>query len=155
MLYILAYFRVFSKTGGEVIRAYLQYIVVCDIIELDIKRIKENIMNEDKLNIENTKAQMRKGLLEFCILQIISKGKIYASDILKKLKEADLIVVEGTIYPLLSRLKNYDLLDYSWEESKSGPPRKYYTITSKGQKSLEALKQAWEDISKSIKSLYK
>ena len=114
-----------------------------------------NPMTEEKISIENTKAQMRKGLLEFCILQVISKGKIYASDILKKLKEADLIVVEGTVYPLLSRLKNYDLLDYSWEESKSGPPRKYYTITAKGQKNLSLLKEAWDDISKSIKSLYK
>lgn len=112
-------------------------------------------MNEEKISIENTKAQMRKGLLEFCILQVISKGKIYASDILKKLKEADLIVVEGTVYPLLSRLKNYELLDYSWEESKSGPPRKYYTITAKGQKKLKLLQEAWNDISKSIKSLYK
>lgn len=112
-------------------------------------------MNEEKISIENTKAQMRKGLLEFCILQVISKGKTYASDILKKLKEADLIVVEGTVYPLLSRLKNYELLDYSWEESKSGPPRKYYTITAKGQKNLSLLKEAWDDISKSIKSLYK
>ena len=112
-------------------------------------------MNEEKISIENTKAQMRKGLLEFCILQVISKGKIYASDILKKLKEADLIVVEGTVYPLLSRLKNYELLDYSWEESKSGPPRKYYTITAKGQKNLKLLQEAWNDISKSIKSLYK
>lgn len=102
---------------------------------------------------ENTKTQLRKGVLEFCILQIISRGKTYASDILKKLKDADLIVVEGTVYPLLSRLKNDGLLDYSWEESKNGPPRKYYSLTPPGEESLSALKEAWNDLQKSISSL--
>jgi len=110
---------------------------------------------EEKINIENTKAQMRKGLLEFCILQTIFKSKLYTNDILEKLKEADLIVVEGTIYPLLSRLKNSGLLDYSWEESKNGPPRKYYSLTEKGRETLKALHQVWENLYKSIKSLNK
>jgi len=108
---------------------------------------------ELNINIENTKAQMRKGILEFCILLVISKDKIYASDILKKLKEADLIVVEGTIYPLLSRLKNAELLEYSWEESKSGPPRKYYILTEKGKEVLKGMNKSWKELSGSIKSL--
>lgn len=105
--------------------------------------------------LENTKAQMRKGSLEFCIMLIISKGEVYASDILKELKNADLIVVEGTLYPLLSRLKGSDLLQYTWKESESGPPRKYYTLTEKGRKNLEQLKQTWSKLTKSINSLIK
>lgn len=108
---------------------------------------------EEKTSIENTKAQMRKGLLEFCILQTLLKNKLYTNDILKKLKEADLIVVEGTIYPLLSRLKNGGLLHYSWEESKNGPPRKYYSLTKKGHETLKILRQIWHNLNKSIKSL--
>ena len=93
--------------------------------------------------IENTKAQMRKGILEFCILLVIKKEKIYASDILKKLKKVDLLVVEGTLYPLLSRLKNSGLLKYDWEESKVGPPRKYYSLTDKGRETLNHLSKIW------------
>ena len=81
------------------------------------------------MKLENTKAQMRKGVLEYCILSILSKGDAYASDIIKELKEAEIIVVEGTLYPLLTRLKNATLLAYRWEESKQGPPRKYYELT--------------------------
>lgn len=103
--------------------------------------------------LENTKAQMRKGILEFCILLVISQGKIYASDILKELKKADLIVVEGTLYPLLSRLKDAELLEYTWEESKSGPPRKYYALTPKGKETLKNLMTTWTKLSKSINSL--
>lgn len=105
--------------------------------------------------LENTKAQMRKGSLEFCIMLIISKGEVYASDILKDLKKADLIVVEGTLYPLLSRLKSSLLLQYTWKESESGPPRKYYTLTDKGEKNLEQLKQTWSKLEKSINLLIK
>jgi len=104
-------------------------------------------------NFEETKAQMRKGMLEFCTLLIISRGKVYASDILKELKKADLIVVEGTLYPLLNRLKNEELLGYSWKESSSGPPRKYYTLTSNGKEKLEQLKATWESLVKSINIL--
>ena len=107
------------------------------------------------MNIENTRAQMRKGLLEFCILLIISQGKIYASDILKELKKADLLVVEGTIYPLLNRLKNSQLLSYDWEESQSGPPRKYYQLSAKGRLFLNSLMKTWQSLDKSINSLVK
>ncbi|MFA4941728.1 MAG: PadR family transcriptional regulator, partial [Patescibacteria group bacterium] len=110
-------------------------------------------MNE--INLENTKAQMRRGILEFCILLIISKGNVYTNDILTELKTADLIVVEGTIYPLLTRLKNSGILDYSWRESKSGPPRKYYSLTGKGKKTLEELSETWQDLNKSISALIK
>src|SRR5262245_35940730 len=106
-------------------------------------------------SLENSKAQMRKGSLEFCIMLIISKSEVYASDILKELKRADLIVVEGTLYPLLSRLKSLELLQYTWRESESGPPRKYYTLTEKGEKNLEQLKTTWSKLAKSINSLIK
>lgn len=104
-------------------------------------------------DFEETKAQMRKGMLEFCTLLIISRDKVYASDILKELKEADLIVVEGTLYPLLNRLKNEELLGYSWKESSSGPPRKYYTLTVHGKEKLEQLKATWISLVKSINTL--
>ena len=84
------------------------------------------------MNLENTIAQMRKGVLEYCILSILKNGEAYPSDILLKLKKSNLIVVEGTLYPLLTRLKNAGLLTYRWEESKSGPPRKYYSETAEG-----------------------
>lgn len=98
------------------------------------------------MDLENTKAQMRKGILEYCILSIISKGEIYASDILEQLKEAKLIVVEGTLYPLLTRLKNDGLLAYSWQESTMGPPRKYYLLTKEGEAFLEALENSWQEL---------
>lgn len=96
---------------------------------------------------ENTKVQMRKGILEFCILGIISRGEVYASDILDALKNANMLVVEGTVYPLLTRLKNAGLLTYEWKESTSGPPRKYFTLTTEGQTALEELKQTWNELS--------
>lgn len=108
-----------------------------------------------EINTENTKAQMRKGILEFCILLVISRGKIYASDILNELKQADLLVVEGTVYPLLSRLKNSGLLSYDWEESDAGPPRKYYQLTPKGRIFLKKLLQTWEELDGSISALVK
>lgn len=111
--------------------------------------------DKNKKDMENTKAQMRKGFLEFLILLIISKKEIYASDILKKLKDADLIVVEGTLYPLLTRLKNSDLLEYKWQESKTGPPRKYYSITGKGADTLQELGKTWSSMKKATESLIK
>ncbi|UPA22940.1 PadR family transcriptional regulator [Candidatus Peribacteria bacterium] len=103
---------------------------------------------------ENTKAQMRKGTLEFCILLIINQSPgIYAPDILKKLGEIDMIVVEGTIYPLLSRLKRDGMLEYEWEESKSGPPRKLYTLTKDGKAGLKNLIAHWNSLSSSLSSL--
>jgi PadR family transcriptional regulator PadR len=110
-------------------------------------------MNKEQL--ENTKAQMRKGILEFCSLLIISRGRVYASEILNELKNADLLVVEGTLYPLLSRLRTAGLLEHTWEESKSGPPRKYYTLTDKGIETLKELTFTWDTLSSSIKSLIK
>ncbi|KXK46324.1 MAG: transcriptional regulator, PadR family [Bacteroidetes bacterium OLB10] len=92
-------------------------------------------------NLENTQSQMRKGVLEFCILSIISKGEVYPSDIIDEMKEAKLIVVEGTLYPLLTRLKNAGLLSYNWVESNAGPPRKYYKLTPLGQEHLKELKK--------------
>ena len=108
-----------------------------------------------KSNTEKTKAQMRKGVLELCILAIMKDEEAYASDIIRQMKEAQLIVVEGTLYPLLTRLKNEGLLDYRWEESKSGPPRKYYRITSDGRKTLDELRESWEELSKSVLKITK
>ncbi len=105
------------------------------------------------VNTENTQAQMRKGILEFCILLIVSKKKAYVSDIRTTLQEADLLVVEGTLYPLLSRLKNAGLLTYDWQESKSGPPRKYYSLSPKGKATLKDLTGTWTHLRDSISSL--
>lgn len=106
--------------------------------------------NNPAFSIENTKVQMRKGILEFCILGVISRGEVYASDILDALKAANMLVVEGTVYPLLTRLKNAGLLTYEWRESTGGPPRKYFTLTAEGQKSLDELKETWTDLSKAV-----
>ncbi len=99
------------------------------------------------MNAENIKSQMRKGYLEYCILLILKNKSAYASDIIGELKEAKLIVVEGTLYPLLTRLKNGELLDYRWEESTQGPPRKYYEMTETGKLFLNELETAWQEIS--------
>ncbi|AFD08715.1 PadR family transcriptional regulator [Solitalea canadensis] len=96
--------------------------------------------------IENTQTQMRKGILEYCILSIISRGEIYASDIMEELRNARLLVVEGTLYPLLTRLKNNGLLVYNWVESASGPPRKYYKLSEDGQKVLDQLDVTWQEL---------
>ena len=103
------------------------------------------------MNTVNAKAQMKKGILEMCILGIISEGEAYPSDIIKQLKEAELIVVEGTLYPLLNRLKNAGFLDYSWKESTSGPPRKYYKITENGTTFLNSLLESWNQLVKAVK----
>jgi PadR family transcriptional regulator PadR len=100
--------------------------------------------------LENIKSQMRKGILEYCILTIISRKEAYTSDILEALRQADLLVVEGTLYPLLSRLKNNGLLSYRWQESTDGPPRKYFTLTDEGKELLAALNQEWSTISQAI-----
>ena len=100
--------------------------------------------------VENIKSQMRKGILEYCILSIINQQEVYTSDILEALRQADLLVVEGTLYPLLSRLKNNGLLKYRWQESTDGPPRKYFTLTDEGQEMLAALNQEWSIVSNAI-----
>lgn len=97
------------------------------------------------VNVDNVKAQMRKGILEYCILSIISRNDAYASSIIAELKAAEMIVVEGTLYPLLTRQKNQGLLSYRWEESPQGPPRKYYSITEKGREFLSQLDIAWSE----------
>lgn len=102
------------------------------------------------MNIENAKLQMKKGVLEYCILSIISRGEVYASDILDELKTSELIVVEGTLYPLLTRLKNDELLSYQWIESKSGPPRKYFQLTELGKSYLNELQKTWSDLTQSV-----
>ncbi len=96
---------------------------------------------------------MRKGFLEYCILLILKKQPSYASDIIEALKDAKMIVVEGTLYPLLTRLKNADILDYQWEESSLGPPRKYYELTQKGHLLLEEMEQSWNDLNRVIEQL--
>ena len=105
------------------------------------------------MNADNIKSQMRKGYLEYCILLILRKKPAYTSDIISELKEAKLIVVEGTLYPLLTRLKNGELLDYKWEESTQGPPRKYYEMTSQGQSFLDELENAWEEINNVVSKI--
>lgn len=113
-------------------------------------------MTTQENNLENTRAQMRKGLLEYCILLTIAReGKAYASDIINELRSDNLLVVEGTLYPLLSRLKNDELLKYSWQESSSGPPRKYYELTAKGRTNLDTLNDTWRELSNSINALIK
>jgi len=104
--------------------------------------------------IENTESQMRKGLLELCILGIIQRQKeVYPSDILEQLKDSKLVVLEGTLYPLLTRLKNAGMLSYRWEESASGPPRKYFSLTLDGVKFYEQLRSSWEELSKAVNNL--
>jgi PadR family transcriptional regulator PadR len=105
------------------------------------------------MNLENAQVQMRKGILEYCILQIISRGEVYASEILEELLTARIMVVEGTLYPLLTRLKNAELLDYKWIESSSGPPRKYYILTDRGTSFLNELSQTWNELSSSVNSI--
>lgn len=102
------------------------------------------------MNAENVKSQMRKGTLEYCILLLLKKEPAYTSDIIQKLQEAKLIVVEGTLYPLLTRLKNSELLSYQWVESTQGPPRKYYQLTEKGEAFLKELEISWQELNDTI-----
>ena len=102
------------------------------------------------MNEDNVKVQMRKGILEYCILAILSREDSYAPKIIAELKEAQMIVVEGTLYPILTRQKNAGLLTYRWEESPQGPPRKYYSLTEKGQEYLAQWDKAWEEMVKQI-----
>ena len=106
-------------------------------------------------NLENTQAQMRRGVLEFCVLSILSHAEVYPSDIIERLKDARLIVVEGTLYPLLTRLKNAGLVSYKWVESKSGPPRKYFSLTPIGEKFLEELHTTWDELVEAVNNTTK
>ncbi len=105
------------------------------------------------MNLENTQVQMRKGILEFCILNIISRGEVYASDMLGELTSAKIMVVEGTLYPLLTRLRKAGLVEYKWVESSSGPPRKYYWLTDDGTNFLGSLNKTWTELNKSTRAI--
>ncbi len=103
-----------------------------------------------KMNIDNTASQMRKGVLEFCILSIIKLGEAYPSDIIDKMKAANLNILEGTLYPLLTRLKNAEFLTYRWVESNSGPPRKYFSLTEKGAEFYNELESTWMELANAV-----
>ena len=105
------------------------------------------------MNIENTQSQMRKGILEFCILSIIRRGEAYPSDIVEEMRAANLQILEGTLYPLLTRLKNADMLTYRWVESNSGPPRKYFSLTEKGNNFYKELEQTWNELADAVNAL--
>jgi len=107
------------------------------------------------MKLENAKAQMRKGVLEYCILLVLDGEPLYASNIIEVLKEAKMIVVEGTLYPLLTRLKNAGLLTYRWEESTQGPPRKYYELTESGRKFLTELEGSWGELVEAVDKIKK
>ena len=103
--------------------------------------------------VENVKSQMRKGMLEYCVMLLLDKKSYYSSDIIDELERANLIVVEGTLYPLLSRLKKEGLLDYEWQESPSGPPRKYYRLTDEGKSVLSALDESWRSLAGTVEGI--
>ena len=105
------------------------------------------------MNIENTASQMRKGVLEFCILSVIKQGEAYPSDIIDKMKAANLNIFEGTLYPLLTRLKNAEFLTYRWIESNSGPPRKYFSLTEKGAAFYAELETTWNELANAVKAI--
>lgn len=107
------------------------------------------------MNIENAKQQMKKGVLEYCALSIIERGEVYASDILEEMKGANLLVVEGTLYPMLTRLKNDGLVTYKWVESKSGPPRKYFQLTETGSQFLKDLQLTWDELVEGVQQVTK
>ncbi|MDX9771748.1 MAG: PadR family transcriptional regulator [Tenuifilaceae bacterium] len=105
------------------------------------------------MNAENAKAQMRKGVLELCILSILSRGDSYTTDLINQLKNEEMLVVEGTLYPLLTRQKNAGLLSYRWEESPQGPPRKYYALTPQGEEYLKQLEEGWDKLVKTVNAI--
>jgi PadR family transcriptional regulator PadR len=113
----------------------------------------ELFKNSKAMNIDNTASQMRKGVLEFCILSVIKQGEAYPSDIIDKMKAANLNIFEGTLYPLLTRLKNAELLTYRWVESNSGPPRKYFLLTDKGAEFYKELENTWNELANAVKAL--
>lgn len=110
-------------------------------------------VRKQDMNIENTQSQMKKGVLEFCILSIIRRGEAYPSDIIEEMKKAELNILEGTLYPLLTRLKNADLLSYRWVESPSGPPRKYFSLTDKGLSFYGELEETWRSMAGAVEKV--
>jgi PadR family transcriptional regulator PadR len=117
---------------------------------LSLGKLKNNYM----VNVDNTKSQMRKGMLEYCILLLLRHRPLYANDIITQLKFAEMIVVEGTLYPLLNRLKKDGLLKYEWQESTQGPPRKYYALTEEGEEALLQLDASWNELTKTVNILH-
>lgn len=111
------------------------------------------IYNIERMKVENIQSQMRKGVLEYCILSIIKKSEVYPGDIMEEVKNAGLHLFEGTLYPLLNRLKNADILSYRWVESTEGPPRKYFSLTNKGLEFYELLGATWSELSNSVEIL--
>jgi PadR family transcriptional regulator, regulatory protein PadR len=120
---------------------------------LETKASNSKSTKSETMNIENTQSQMRKGVLEFCILSIIKRGEAYPSDIIEEMKKAGLQILEGTLYPLLTRLKNAELLNYRWVESISGPPRKYFTLTEKGSAMYGDLEKTWREMNDSVNAI--
>jgi len=120
---------------------------------LFVRTNKSGREKAEKMNIENTQSQMRKGVLEFCILSIIKRGEVYPSDIIEEMKKANLNILEGTLYPLLTRLKNADLLTYRWVESTGGPPRKYFSLTDKGAAFYSELEATWNELANAVQAL--
>lgn len=139
-------------------RSFLQGIRLCKVawkrlvsFFFNTRKSKHKIpssrnLNYTNMNVANTQIQMRKGLLEFCVLHIISRGEVYTSDLIDELTQAQMIVVEGTLYPLLNRLRSAELVSYRWVESEAGPPRKYYSITEEGKKFLLTLSDTWSSL---------
>ena len=129
-------------------------MVLCIARYLYFTYLCSGILNPCRyMNIENAKSQMRKGMLEYCVLLLLKHHPSYASDIIQQLKDAELLVVEGTLYPLLTRLKNDGLLVYQWQESTQGPPRKYYALSTEGDQFLEGLDGAWMELSNTVNYL--
>ena len=124
-------------------------IVLCFLLILRHEKLILKQTNYE-MNIDNAKSQMRKGMIEYCVMLLLRKEACYTSDIITRLKEASLIVVEGTLYPLLTRLKKEGLLSYEWRESTQGPPRKYYLLTNDGEEFLHQLDEVWSDLTNSI-----
>ena len=115
--------------------------------------VTSNGKRDKGMNVNNVKSQMRKGMLDYCIMLLLHREAAYASDIIGKLKEAHLIVVEGTLYPLLTRLKNDEILCYEWIESTQGPPRKYYSLTPKGEEVLNELEASWQELNETVRKI--
>lgn len=118
---------------------------------VNYSQIQQQIAKQ--MNVDNTKSQMRKGMLEYCIMLLLHRQASYANDIIEQLKEAKMIVVEGTLYPLLTRLKNDKILKYEWVESTQGPPRKYYSLTMDGEEALRQLDASWDELAYTVKVL--
>ena len=135
--------QVFKRSAGISIRSALT------------KGLRRNLTcgKTTPMNVDNAKSQMRKGMLEYCVLLLLRKKPSYATDIINQLKDAELIVVEGTLYPLLTRLKKDGLLSYEWKESTQGPPRKYYALTVDGEKFLNELNEAWNGLVRTVNLL--